>query len=206
VQVANNNAQVAILQDLKITMPSGETIDGDVVSTPTDQEQEPLYYDFAFVKLRHKPTKGFAKVQLASEAEQPHLGDDVAFSGYPLEAPGMVTHRGMVSGFNDGRDIIFVEAPINKGNSGGALLSKDGHVVGLISMREGGINQGLANLREQIIASSRNMTVRFAGVDTLGATRSLIDTLDEYISTGIGYARSIQFARSYMQKHPELFK
>jgi hypothetical protein len=45
-------------------------------------------------------------------------------------------------------------------------------------MREGGINQGLAELRNQIIASRRSMNFTIAGVDTFAATQQLIDTLD----------------------------
>jgi hypothetical protein len=48
--------------------------------------------------------------------------------------------------------------------------------------------------------------VKLMGVDPLQATKNIIQTLDQYISTGIGYARSIKFAREYLGKHPELLK
>jgi S1-C subfamily serine protease len=118
----NNTAQVAVYRDLKVTLASGEAIDGDVISIPKDQDQDPLYYDFAFIKLRHKPKQPFAVTKFAADNEQAQVGDDVAFSGYPLETPGVTTLRGMVSGFNASKDLIIVQAPINKGNSGGALL------------------------------------------------------------------------------------
>jgi len=42
------------------------------------------------------------------------------------------------------------------------------------------------------------------GVDHLQASKAIIQTLDMYISTGIGYARSIKFVRDYIAKNPLL--
>ncbi|MDO9230680.1 MAG: serine protease [Syntrophales bacterium] len=192
--------------DLQVVFPSGETISGAVVSVPTQADASPLSQDFALVKLKSKPTKSFSMVQLASDKEALMVGDDVVFSGYPLATPGMVTHRGMVSGFDSSSSLIFVQASINKGNSGGALLNNQGHVVGIVSMREGGISQGLNELQVYIDKTSSQGSVQIMGVDPLQATRAIIQTLDKYISTGIGYARSIKFAREYLGKNPELLK
>jgi hypothetical protein len=49
-------------------------------------------------------------------------------------------------------------------------------------------------------------SVQIMGVDPLQATKAIIQTLDEYISTGIGYARSISFVREYINKNPQLMK
>ncbi|HEV2054973.1 MAG TPA: serine protease [Methylomirabilota bacterium] len=192
--------------DLQVVLPSGETISGTVVSVPTQADTSPLLQDFAFVKLKTKPTKNFAKVELASDKEVLAVGDDVTFSGYPLATPGMVTHHGMVSGFDGSSSLIFIQASINKGNSGGALLNSEGHMVGIVSMREGGISQGLRELRVYIDKTSSSGSVRIMGVDPLQATRAIIETLDQYISTGIGYARSIRFAREYLGNNPGLLK
>ncbi len=53
--------------DLQVVLPSGEMISGTVVSVPTQADMSPLSQDFAFVKLKSKPTKSFSKVQLASD-------------------------------------------------------------------------------------------------------------------------------------------
>jgi len=193
-----------IYPDLQAVLPSGETISASVVSVPTQTSSEPLVRDFAVVKLKNKPLKAAAAIQLASDQEIPKVGDDVVFSGYPLATPGMVTHRGMVSGFDDSKSMIFVQASINKGNSGGALINGQGHVIGLISMREGNISKGLAELKVYIDNAESHGSVHIMGVDTLQATKAIIQTLDRYISTGIGYARSIKFAREYLDKHKEL--
>lgn len=199
--------QFNLYQDLQVTFPSGETISGTVITTPTDDDPSPLAYDFAIIKLIQRPQKPAVKVELAKEDELPDLGGDIVFSGFPLATPGMVTHRGMISGTDDSKTLIFIEASINKGNSGGALLNDRGHVIGIVSMREGGISRELETLRQYINLSSRSgNSVRIMGVDPLQSTNAIIATLDQYISTGIGYARSIKFARDYLGKHPDLMK
>lgn len=192
--------------DLQVILPSGETISASVVSVPTQADPNPLLQDFALVKLKRKPSKKFAKVQLAPDKDTLKVGDEVVFSGYPLATPGMVTHRGMVSGFNDSASLIFVQASINKGNSGGALLNSQGHVVGIVSMREGGISKGLNELSVYIDQTSSKGSVQIMGVNPLQATRAIIQTIDKYISTGIGYAWSVKFVHEYLDKNPALLK
>jgi S1-C subfamily serine protease len=204
--VQGTNINWNLYRDLQVVLPLGEVIDGTLISVPTQADATPLMQDFALMKLKAKPTKSFQTVQLASEKEHLKVGDDLVFSGYPLATPGMVTHRGMVSGFDKSGSLIFLQAAINKGNSGGALLNGQGHVVGIISMREGGISQGLGALQGYIDKTSKQGTVQIMGVDPLQATKAIIQTLDQYISTGIGYARSIKFARDYLGNHPELMK
>jgi S1-C subfamily serine protease len=135
------------------------------------------------------------------------LGDDVVISGYPLNVPGMVTHRGMISGMTADTSLFFIEAPINKGNSGGALVDKNGNIIGLLSLREGGLSPALEDLRRKIYASMQSgMTITMAGINPVTSTGMLIDTVDQYISVGIGYARSAMFAKQYMAKHPDMAK
>jgi len=200
------NINWSLHRDIQVILPSGEAIDGTVISVPTQADATPLIQDFALLKLKAKPAKSFQTVQLASEKEDLKVGDDLVFSGYPLATPGMVTHRGMVSGFDKSGSLIFLQAAINKGNSGGALLNGQGHVVGIISMREGGISQGLGELQVYIDKTSKQGTVQIMGVDPLQATKAIIQTLDQYISTGIGYARSIKFARDFLSNHPGVMK
>jgi S1-C subfamily serine protease len=202
---ANNSVSLAALPDLVVTMPSGESIPATLISMPTQADSAPADHDFAFLRLSRKPTNGYKTVPLAGEKAEPELGDEVVFSGYPLNVPGMVTHRGMVSGKDDQRDLIFIEASINKGNSGGSLLNRKGEIIGIVSLREGGITQALAQLREQINAQQASgMQVTMMGIDPMTSYKALIDTIDLYISTGIGYAHSIRFASEYLRRHPQL--
>jgi len=206
IQQVGTGVNLVPFKDIHVILPSGEDIPAHIASLPTQSDPAPANDDFAFLQLDRSPSGLFTKIELAGDKEKFKLGDEVAFSGYPLSTPGMVTHRGMISGSNDSRGLIFIEAPVNKGNSGGALLNQEGHVIGIVSMREGGISEGLANVRSQIRQSAQHGQVTIMGVNPLSTTEALIDTLDEYINTGIGYARSIKFARSYLLQHPELTK
>jgi hypothetical protein len=204
IQPTPSGVNLVPLQDILVILPSGEAIPAKNISLPTQTDPDPANHDYAFLRLSHKPTSAFQKVQIASDDETAKLGDDVVFSGYPLNTPGMVTHKGMVSGADPTKEIIFIEASINKGNSGGALLDSKGALIGIVSMREGGISQGLADLRSRIVQNSKNGTVTIMGVDPLSSTKELIDTIDQYISTGIGYARTARFARAYIMRHREI--
>ncbi|MBI5912096.1 MAG: hypothetical protein HY848_19375 [Betaproteobacteria bacterium] len=88
----------------------------------------------------------------------------------------------------------------------GALLNSQGHAVGIISMREGGISLGLHELSAYINRTSSHGSVQIMGVDPLQATKAIIQTLDQFISTGIGYARSIRFSREWLSKNQGLLK
>jgi serine protease Do len=147
ISAQGNNINWKLHPDLQVILPSGEIIEATVISVPTQTDASPLMQDFALVKLKSKPSKSFTTLQLASDKETSNVGDEVVFSGYPLATPGMVTHRGMVSGHDDSSSIIFIQTPVNKGNSGGALLNAQGNVIGIVSMREGGISQGLQQLQ-----------------------------------------------------------
>lgn len=204
--VQEKNINVNVFPDIKVALASGEVIDGTVISMPTQADLTPLERDFAFVRLKTKPSKAHPALTLAAGNEVVEVGDEIVFSGYPLAVPGMVTHRGMVSGKNQEHAIIFVQASINKGNSGGALLNQQGHVIGIVSMREGGITVGLQQLQQQIDATAAQGSIQLMGVDPLQASKALIQTLDQYISTGIGYARVINSARDYMGRNPASFK
>jgi len=114
--------------------------------------------------------------------------------------------KAKISGVDINGSIICIQAPINKGNSGGALLSSDGNVLGVISMREGGISKGLDDLSKHIEITSKQGSVQIMGVDPLQSIRAIISTLDTYISTGIGYAIHIKYLREYCKKHPEILK
>jgi len=184
--------ELNIFNDLKITTLDGEEIEATCVSIPTDSDPAPLQYDFAVLKLAHKPARPTV-VKIATDEDAVSLGADVTFAGYPLATPGVVTHRGMISGWSAKKDLIFIQGAINKGNSGGALVSSEGEAVGIVSMREGGIGKGLDDLVNYIDATAAHGNVQIMGVDPLQATKEIVTTLNTYISTGIGYARSIRF-------------
>lgn len=200
IDVQGTNVKWEIFQDLKVILENGDTLDAKCVSQPTQNDPSPLFMDFAVVKLNSKSTLQIKPNPLSTVDANPVVGSEVFFSGYPLATPAMVTHKGMVSGVSTDGSIICVQAPVNKGNSGGALLNSKGEIIGIISMREGGISQGLMELSKYIQSTESQGSVQIMGVDPLQATKEIINVLDIYISTGIGYARSVKFLRTYLNK------
>jgi hypothetical protein len=77
------------------------------------------------------------------------------------------------------------------------VFAQDGTVLGIVSMRLGGIGKGLQDLRQQIDAGAAIGFATITGVDPLKATRTVIDTMDLTISTGMGYARSTIYLEKY---------
>lgn len=203
---SSNGIVLNIFQDIKVKTSQGEVLDATVISIPNQAEIDSMQYDFAVLHLIQKPFKPIAALPIVSVTNTNEVGDDIIFSGYPLATPAMVTHKGMISGISQNGEIICIEASINKGNSGGALCNSRGQVIGIISMREGGISYGLKDMADYIDQTSKNGSVRLMGVDPLQGMRALTLTLDEYISTGIGYARSVQYLRAYLKQHPEMVK
>ncbi|RZB38327.1 MAG: hypothetical protein SRB2_00075 [Desulfobacteraceae bacterium Eth-SRB2] len=183
-----------------VQCPSGEKIEATCVSRPTKQDMSPLVHDFAVLKLKKKPRIEGAVLPFFTWGDVPSVGSDVYFSGYPLGAPAKLTHKGMVSGLAPNHDIICIQAPINKGNSGSALLNSDGDILGIVSMREGGISKGLKKLRKYITKTEKHGSVKLMGVDPLQSTKEIVNVMDLYISTGIGYAISSKHLKIYLDK------
>lgn len=193
-----------IYQDLQITTITGENINANCITPPTKKDPSPLYKDFAVLKLIKKPTnlKNYILQFSDKDIKTIKIGSNCYFSGYPLSVPALITHKGMISGIDDSGNIICIQGSINKGNSGGALISDDGKVIGIVSMREGRISKALADLTIYIEATEKQGSVlRLKGVDPLQAIKEIIKILDRNISTGIGYARNIKFLKEYSLKN-----
>jgi len=176
VTVQQQQTHVNVFQDIKIKTSSGEILNANCISIPSQRDPSSLQFDFAILKISSKPKKQVHVVALA-KANEWKVGSEIVFSGYPLATPAMVTHKGMISGVGSSGSIICIQAPINKGNSGGALLSSQGEVLGIISMREGGISKGLDELSKYIEVTSSQGSVKIMGVDPLQSIRAVIGTL-----------------------------
>jgi len=109
------------------------------------------------------------------DSDRARVGDVVLAIGNPLGleqtvTAGIISAKGRSTGLSDGsfEDFLQTDAPINQGNSGGALVSATGELIGInsqiLSPTGGNIGIGFAipvnmakNVMEQII---RNGTVR----------------------------------------------
>jgi serine protease Do len=123
--IVTNNHVVQNAKTVTVTMDNGKTLDAKVVGTDPKT-------DVAVIKVDEPgdyPFVSFAK-------EMPRIGDWVVAIGNPYGLGGTVT-AGIVSA--EGRDIgdgpydrfIQIDAPINRGNSGGPTFNMQGEVVGM---------------------------------------------------------------------------
>ncbi len=119
-----NNHVVDHAKSVEVVTDSGKTYSAKVVGTDPKT-------DLALIKV---DGTGFTYVQFADKL--PRVGDWVVAIGNPFGLGGTVT-AGIVSA--EGRDIgsstydnfIQIDAPINKGNSGGPAFDLSGKVVGI---------------------------------------------------------------------------
>ena len=123
--VVTNNHVVEHAKTVTVTTDSGKTLDAKVIGTDPKT-------DLALLKVDEKGDYPF--VSFAKEA--PRIGDWVVAIGNPFGLGGTVT-AGIISA--EGRDIgsgpydqfLQIDAPINKGNSGGPTFNLKGEVVGV---------------------------------------------------------------------------
>lgn len=193
----------SVFTDLKVITSDGQEILATCISLPNATDSSPLIYDFAILKLVNSPNNlSEYKLELSDEEiTNIDLGEVCYFSGYPLAVPTMITQQGNISGIAIDKSILCIQGSINKGNSGGGLINEEGKVIGIVSMREGGISKGLQDLTKYIESTANQGSVRIMGVDPLQAIKATVETLNTYISTGIGYAREIKYLKEYCENN-----
>jgi serine protease Do len=119
-----NNHVVQNAQSVKVTTDDGKSYDAKVIGTDPRT-------DLALIKV---DGKDFPFVKLADGS--PRVGDWVIAVGNPFGLGGTVTAgivsaRGRDIGNGPYDDFIQIDAPVNKGNSGGPTFDVDGEVIGV---------------------------------------------------------------------------
>jgi serine protease Do len=176
-----NNHVVDHAQSVQVTTDDGATYKARVVGTDPKT-------DLALIKVDGKSS--FAYVNFEDHA--PRVGDWVVAVGNPFELGGTVT-AGIVSA--QGRDIgsgpydnyIQIDAPINKGNSGGPAFDMNGNVIGvntaIYSPSGGSVGIGFdvpAQTAKTVIAELKDkgvVTRGWLGVQVQPVTRGIADSL-----------------------------
>jgi serine protease Do len=119
-----NNHVVQNAENVQVTTDDGKTYAAKVIGTDPRS-------DLALIKV---DGNGFPYVKLADH--DPRVGDWVLAVGNPFGLGGTVTAgivsaRGRDIGAGPYDDFIQIDAPVNKGNSGGPTFDVDGNVIGV---------------------------------------------------------------------------
>ncbi|HZR25133.1 MAG TPA: Do family serine endopeptidase [Vicinamibacterales bacterium] len=142
--ILTNNHVVDGADDIKVEFTDGRTLTAKVIGTDKPS-------DLALVKVNGTDFKPIA----IGNSDTVKVGDVVLAVGNPLGVGETVT-MGIISAKNrstsvgDGsyEDFLQTDAPINHGNSGGALVSTKGELVGInsqiLSSNDGNIGIGFA--------------------------------------------------------------
>ncbi|MBN9450593.1 MAG: trypsin-like peptidase domain-containing protein [Bosea sp.] len=179
--VVTNNHVVENAVEVQLVTDTGKTLDAKVVGTDPRT-------DLALLKV--KDSGNYPYVQLADAKAR--IGDWVLAIGNPFGLGGTVT-AGIVSA--QGRDIgsgpyddfIQIDAPINRGNSGGPTFNQKGEVVGVntaIYSPSGG-NVGIAfaipasTVRQVVDSLKKDGSVArgFIGVQIQPVTTEMADAI-----------------------------
>jgi serine protease Do len=119
-----NNHVVQNAENVQVTTDDGKSYSAKVIGTDPKTDLALIKIDgsdFPFVKLADTP---------------PRIGDWVLAVGNPFGLGGTVTAgivsaRGRDIGAGPYDDFIQIDAPVNKGNSGGPTFDVDGNVIGV---------------------------------------------------------------------------
>ncbi|MGT2436552.1 Do family serine endopeptidase [Bradyrhizobium betae] len=176
-----NNHVVDHATSVQVTMDDGAVYTAKVVGTDPKT-------DLALIKVDGK--KDFPFVKFSDQ--KPRIGDWVVAVGNPFGLGGTVT-AGIVSA--SGRDIgngpyddfIQIDAPINKGNSGGPAFDMNGNVIGvntaIYSPSGGSVGIGFdipASTAKLVVAQLKDkgaVTRGWLGVQVQPVTADIADSL-----------------------------
>ncbi|MDB5592962.1 Do family serine endopeptidase [Enterovirga sp.] len=183
--VVTNNHVVERGQTVQVTTDDGRTLDAKVIGTDPKS-------DLALLKVEQAGTYPFVKLAQTP----PRVGDWVVAIGNPFGLGGTVTSgivsaRGRDIGAGPYDDFLQIDAPINRGNSGGPTFNLKGEVVGVntaIASPSGG-SVGLAFAIPSATVQSVVTQLRETGTVSRGFLGVQIQPLTKDLADGLGIAR-----------------
>lgn len=184
--VVTNNHVVQKATAVEVTTDDGRTLKAKVIGTDPKS-------DLALLKVEEKGTYPFVKLA----EKQPRVGDWVVAIGNPFGLGGTVTSgivsaRGRDIGAGPYDDFLQIDAPINRGNSGGPTFNLKGEVVGVntaIASPSGG-SVGLAFAIPSATVESVVDQLKATGTVTRGYLGVQIQPLTKDLAEGLGIDRS----------------
>ena len=156
--ILTNNHVVEDADDVRVDFVDGRTLTAKVIGTDKPS-------DLALLKVEGA---NFPAVALG-DSDAVKVGDVVLALGNPLNVGqtvtmGIISAKGRSTGIGDGsyEDFLQTDAPINHGNSGGALVNTKGEVIGInsqiVSVSDGNIGIGFAipaNMARRVMTDLR---------------------------------------------------
>ncbi|HEX8030802.1 MAG TPA: DegQ family serine endoprotease [Vicinamibacterales bacterium] len=186
--ILTNNHVIDNATKIEVELSDRRTVEGKLIGTDPAS-------DLAVVKIESKSLP----VLPIGDSNAMRVGDLVLAVGNPLGVGqtvtmGIVSAKGRATGTGDGsyEDFLQTDAPINQGNSGGALVNTAGELVGInsqiLSPSGGNIGIGFAvpsnmakNVMDQLVTNGR-VHRGLLGVTVQGVTGDL--------AAGLGLSKS----------------
>ena len=186
--VVTNNHVVQNATEVEIGLDNGRTVPATIVGT--DKKT-----DLALLKIKDKGDYPF--VEFASHT--PRVGDWVIAVGNPFGLGGTVTAgivsaRGRDIGAGPYDDFLQIDAPVNRGNSGGPAFDATGQVVGvntaIFSPSGGSVGIGFAipaEVAKTVVAALKDkgtVSRGWLGVQVQPVTQDIADSLGQKSTKG----------------------
>jgi len=169
--------------ETRVKLPNGDIVEADIKARSPQN-------DLAVLKTSVKPA-GYARLRGGSP---PRLGDPIVLFGYPLIGELTVTGNlatGLISALAGPREDVTrmqISAPVQSGNSGGAVVDQTGRVVGVVvakadvKARSAGGVEVLQNVNFAIKSSVLALFLEANGVaftqESAGTEKSVADVAD----------------------------
>jgi Do/DeqQ family serine protease len=181
--ILTNNHVVDGAEDVNVDFTNGQTLSAKIIGTDKAS-------DLALLKVSGSNFKAIA----IGNSENVRVGDVVLAVGNPLNVGqtvtmGIISAKGRSTSVGDGsyEDFLQTDAPINHGNSGGALVNMKGELVGINSqiLSESGGNIGIgfaipANMARHVMDDLRTkgkVTRAQLGVTVQAVTADMASSL-----------------------------
>ncbi len=192
--IVTNNHVVDHATDVTVTTVDGKTIPAKVIGTDAKT-------DLALLKVKEGGDYPF--VSFADQA--PRVGDWVIAVGNPFGLGGTVTAgivsaRGRDIGSGPYDDFLQIDAPVNRGNSGGPTFNGEGQVVGvntaIFSPSGGSVGIGFAissDVVKSVVQSLKDhgsVARGWLGVEIQPVTADIADSLGIKAASGALVSRA----------------
>jgi len=192
--IVTNNHVVDHATDVTVTTTDGKTIAAKVIGTDPKT-------DLALLKVKEGDNYPF--VNFASQS--PRVGDWVIAVGNPFGLGGTVTAgivsaRGRDIGSGPYDDFLQIDAPVNRGNSGGPTFNSEGEVVGvntaIFSPSGGSVGIGFAiasDVVKSVVASLKDhgsVARGWLGVEIQPVSDDIADSLGIKATNGALVSRA----------------